>query len=80
MQGLSYREYLNLKLGLHLPSYPLAAILEGHLAISREINTQIKPLQYFQIICSKAIFPFFQEVPELYFQRVEEVINLIFKK
>nr|WP_315217758.1 AAA family ATPase [uncultured Flavobacterium sp.] len=77
MQGLSYREYLNLRLGLHLPSYPLPAILEGHLAISREINTQIKPLQYFSDYLQQGYFPFFQEVPELYFQRIEEVINLI---
>lgn len=46
MQGLFYREYLNLKLGLHLPTYPLEATLEGHLPISREINTQIKPINH----------------------------------
>lgn len=77
MQGLSYREYLNLKLGLHLPSYSLSDILEGHLEISREINTHIKPLQYFSGYLQQGYFPFFQEVPELYFQRIEEVINLI---
>lgn len=77
MQGLSYREYLNLKLGLQLPSYSLTAILEDHLVISREINKHIKPLQYFSEYLQQGYFPFFQEVPELYFQRIEEVINLI---
>lgn len=77
MQGLSYREYLNLKLGLQLPIYSLAAILDDHLAISREVNSHIKPLQYFSGYLQKGYFPFFQEVPELYFQRVEEVLNLI---
>lgn len=77
MQGLSYREYLNLKLGLQLPVYSLAAILNGHLTISRDINTKIKPLQYFSAYLQQGYFPFFQEVPELYFQRIEEVINLI---
>ncbi|NDP28335.1 MAG: AAA family ATPase [Flavobacterium sp.] len=77
MQGLSYREFLNLKLGLQLPSYSLNAILEDHLAISRQINTHIKPLEYFSSYLKQGYYPFFQEVPALYFQRIEEVINLI---
>lgn len=77
MQGLSYREYLNLKLGLQLPSYSLDTILEDHLAISRHINTHIKPLEHFSNYLQQGYYPFFQEVPELYFQRIEEIINLI---
>lgn len=77
MQGLSYREYLNLKLGLQLPSYSLDTILEDHLAISRHINTHIKPLEHFSNYLQQGYYPFFQEVPELYFQRIEEVINII---
>lgn len=77
MQGLSYREYLNLKLGLQLPSYSLNDVLEGHIAISREINSKVKTLQYFSGYLQQGYYPFFQEVPELYFQRIEEVINLI---
>lgn len=77
MQGLSYREYLNLKLGLQLPVYSLKDILERHTDIGREINSQIRPLQNFSAYLQQGYFPFFQEVPELYFQRVEEIINLI---
>ena len=77
MQGLSYREYLHLKLGLDLPKYSLNEILERHIDISREINTLVKPLQYFSDYLQQGYYPFFQEVPELYFQRIEEVINLI---
>lgn len=77
MQGLSYREYLNLKLGVDLKKYSLNDILSNHIAISREINATIKPLQHFNEYLKHGYYPFFQEVPELYFQRVEEVINLI---
>lgn len=77
MQGLSYREYLNLKLGVDLKKYSLNDILSNHIAISREINAIIKPLQHFNEYLKHGYYPFFQEVPELYFQRVEEVINLI---
>lgn len=77
MQGLSYREYLNLKLGVALKKYSLNDMLSNHIAISREINETIKPLQHFDAYLKHGYYPFFQEVPELYFQRVEEVINLI---
>lgn len=77
MQGLSYREYLNLTLGLDLPKYTLADILSQHVAIASVINQKIKPLQHFKDYLNHGYYPFFQEVPELYFLRIEEVINLI---
>jgi predicted AAA+ superfamily ATPase len=77
MQGLSFREYLNLKLGLQLPVYRLEELLENHLAISMQVNAQIRPLQYFGAYLQQGYYPFFQEVPELYYQRIEEVVNLI---
>lgn len=77
MQGLSYREYLNLKLGLELPSYSLGEIIKNHVTISSELNLQLRPLQYFNEYLQQGYYPFFQEVPELYFHRIEEVLNLI---
>ena len=77
MQGLSYREYLNLKLGLNLPTFTLHEILENHVAIASELTKKIKPLQHFKEYLHHGYYPFFQEVPELYFHRIEEVLNLI---
>ncbi len=77
MQGLSYREYVNLNLGLQLPKYTLSEILDQHVSIASEINKKIKPLQYFNDYLHHGYYPFFQEVPELYFYRIEEVLNLI---
>lgn len=77
MQGLSYREYINLNLGLELPKYTLSEILDQHVSIASEINKKIKPLQYFNDYLHHGYYPFFQEVPELYFYRIEEVLNLI---
>ena len=77
MQGLSYREYINLNLGLDLPKYTLTEILDQHVSIASEINKKIKPLQYFNDYLHHGYYPFFQEVPELYFYRIEEVLNLI---
>ena len=77
MQGLSYREYLNLKLDLNLPTCTLHEILENHVAIASELTKKIKPLQHFNAYLHHGYYPFFQEVPDLYFHRIEEVLNLI---
>lgn len=77
MQGLSYREYLNLTLGLSLPAMSLQQVLENHIAISRDVNAKVKPLEHFTTYLKSGYYPFFQEIPELYFNRLEEVINLI---
>jgi len=76
MQGLSYREFLNFKLGLNLPIVTLNEILEKHSLLSRKIISKVKPLQYFSEYLKAGYYPFFQEIPELYFQRIEEVVNM----
>lgn len=77
LQGLSYREFLNLKLGLELPSFSLNELLEKHTTIARQLNSKIKPIQHFNEYLKAGYYPFFQEIPELYYQRIEEVVNLI---
>lgn len=76
MQGLSYREFLNLKLGLNLSVYTLKEILEKHSSLARSVNSKVKPLQYFSEYLKAGYYPFFQEIPELYLQRIEEVVNM----
>jgi len=77
MQGLSFREFLMLKTGIELPIYNLSEILNSHSALTKDINKKIKPLQYFETYLKSGYYPFFLEVPELYHQRLEEVVNLI---
>lgn len=76
LQGLSYREYLHLKADIKLPKLNLEDLLQNHLQLAREINGQLKPLQYFDEYLKTGYFPYFQEVPSLYYQRIEEVINM----
>jgi hypothetical protein len=77
MQGLSFREYLNLTTGTVFPVFTLKEILKRHGEIAFEINKAIKPLRHFQAYLKLGYFPFFAEVPELYHQRIEEVANMI---
>ncbi|MFC5191132.1 ATP-binding protein [Algoriphagus aquatilis] len=76
LQGLSYREYLHLKSGVQLPKVELEDLVQNHVQLSIEINRTLKPLQYFEEYLKTGYFPYFQEVPSLYYHRIEEVINM----
>ncbi len=76
MQGLSFREYLNLTLGLSFPAIHLEDIIRRQLDLEQEILKKVKPLKYFSSYLKSGYYPFFLEVPELYFHRLEEVINM----
>lgn len=77
LQGLSFREYLNLTNQTNFEAYTLHDILENHPEISQHIVKQIKPLQFFAQYLKGGYYPFFLEQAALYFQRLEEVVNLI---
>ncbi len=77
MQGLSFREYLNLIQKTTIPVYSFADILSNHQAISAEVIKQVRPLQHFAAYLKSGYYPFFNEVPDLYYSRIEEVINFI---
>lgn len=77
MQGLSFREYLNLEMGLKLNAYTLDDIILNHLNYSGEITSLLKPLKYFQRYLQAGYYPFYKEIPELYFVRLGETINMI---
>jgi predicted AAA+ superfamily ATPase len=77
IQGLSFREYLNMALSENFPIYSLKDILENQLDISNEILKKIKPLQYFHQYLERGYYPFSFEMKDLYYNQLEEVINLI---
>lgn len=77
MQGLSFREYLNLELGCDFKIFTLEDILENHFDISRGILHKIKPLQYFEKYLTKGYYPIFRESVKLYYTKVGEIINTI---
>jgi len=55
----------------------LESILENHLQLADEVNKKIKPLKEFKKYLQSGYYPFFLEYPETYFQRLEQVINLV---
>ena len=77
LQGLSFREYLEFTGVLSSPPYSLAELLSGHEEVANKILREIKPLAHFNKYLEIGFYPYFKEGPELYPNRLSEVINLI---
>lgn len=77
MQGLSFREYINMETGIDFETYSLNTILENHLEIANTIHAKIKPLHYFDAYLKQGYYPFYKENPDLYHGTLKEVINMI---
>lgn len=77
LQGLSFREYLHFAQGTIFPRYKLSDLLTRHEEIAAEVVRELKPLAYFGTYLESGYYPFFKEVPDLYAQRLSEVVNLI---
>jgi predicted AAA+ superfamily ATPase len=77
MQGLSFREYLNLTLKLDLKAYTLEDILLHHIGITETILQQVKPFQFFSKYLADSYYPFFLENDQLYHLRIGEIVNMI---
>jgi len=77
LQGLSFREYIAIQSKQVFGILSLDDILLNHETIAAEINKSIKPFRYFEDYLKQGYYPFFQEVPDLYPNRIEEVINMM---
>ena len=77
MQGLSYREYLNIRFDLDLKIISLDELLENHIPLAQMVNRKIKPLQHFEDYLMNGYYPFFTEENSLYHHRIEEIINMV---
>lgn len=75
-QGLSFREFLELKLDKKLPKYSLDEILENHLEIVYSLTEEFKPLEYFKEYLEYGYYPFYFDSPkENFHTKLNETIN-----
>lgn len=70
LQGLSFREYLELYYDLSLGTYSLEDIIKNHVRISNDIiseikNTPKKILPHFKDYLNFGVYPFYREVKDL---------------
>jgi predicted AAA+ superfamily ATPase len=75
VKGLSFREFLELKLNTKFKKYSLEEILENHIKIAREITSKIKVFKYFKQYLEFGYYPYYFEAPKSYKLLVENSIN-----
>jgi predicted AAA+ superfamily ATPase len=77
LKGLSFREFLEMKLGMGFPSHTLQEILDDHIDIAKAIVKKIKPLEHFREYLQTGYYPFYFESPQSYCIKLEETINTV---
>lgn len=74
--GMSFREYLNVKLGLSLQSVSLTEILKNHLYITGELLKLFNPLSHFNNYLKEGYLPIIMDTdPETYSLQLVQIIN-----
>lgn len=77
LQGLSFREYLQIETRTKLDKYTLEQILENHLEVSQAIVGKFKPLPYFKSYLEHGYFPFYLQGTKTYDQKLLNILNVI---
>lgn len=77
LPGLSFREFIELKYKISLPSFSLEQILFEGRKIVPEILNKIKPLKFFEEYLKYGYYPFFIESERNYYDRLTNILNLV---
>jgi predicted AAA+ superfamily ATPase len=75
MNGLSYREFLELKLDIKLPCYTLEDILNNSIDIVDKLEDILLPLEHFEEYLKYGYYPFYFKDKNQYLQLLNAVIN-----
>ena len=76
MQGLSFREFLQIKTGTHFESFTLTDLLKHHVQMSKEINALVKPFRYYDDYLRHGYYPYFLENIDNYHLKLSNTLNL----
>ena len=77
VKGLSFREFLELKLNKKFTTFSLEDILHNHIDIAIDITKEIKPIENFKDYLKIGVYPFYFETPNTYYTKLEETINTV---
>jgi len=66
MKGLSFKEFIEIKKEITLPSFKLEELLENHTEIAQELLKQIKPYEFWKEYLEFGYYPFYFENPKSY--------------
>lgn len=75
MNGLSYREFLELKLDTKLPTFSLDEIFENSVEIVDNLEDKLLPLEHFEEYLTFGYYPFYFKDKNQYLRQLNAVIN-----
>ncbi len=76
MNGLSYREFLELTLDKKLPTFSLEEICADSVSIVDTLSNQFIPLEYFSEYLKYGYYPFYFSDKDNYLKQLTAVVNL----
>ena len=77
LNGLSFREFLELNDLLKTSRLSLNVLIDNHEEIARTICEKIRPLQHFKHYLKFGFYPFYSGNEDVYFQQLQEMVNQI---
>ena len=77
MQGLSFREYLQMFYQKSFHKRTLKEILTNGNSLCAEVNSQLRPLPFFSEYLRYGYYPFLKEGQNNYYVRIENIVNTI---
>lgn len=77
LKELSFREYLEIYHKIKLPSISLEDIISNHTELSIELSKSFKPFKYLNAYFESGAYPYFNNDPFEYYQRLNNTVNLI---
>ena len=77
LEGLSFREYLELEQVAHLPVLSLETVLNDHFMLASQITSKVKVLGYFEKYVEAGYYPFYREEGDGFPDRLQQVIDTI---
>jgi len=77
LKGLSFREFIELKEKVTLPSFKLDELLNNHEEIAFDLTTKFKPFEHFNEYLTQGFYPFYFAEKETYLYRLKSTINTV---
>ncbi len=77
MNGLSFREFLQIETGKIFKPYTLSEVLKNHASIAKEVVKEIHPLAYFEDYLMYGYYPFYLESKTSYHRKLMSTINVM---
>ena len=77
LEGLSFREFLQLEQIATLPVLSLEDVLKNHFMEASQIASKVKVLRYFERYLESGYYPFYREEGDGFSDRLQQVIDTI---